>query len=638
MASTSVSSGSSFPVPVDTPQSDWSLQLSQLLSALGQNQYNWAMDQFNQGNALTDQAVNNYLNLSGQGAGLADNILRQYNDVISPLLNDYVQKAASYNSEGRQRFEMGRAESTVAQANTAARDAAERSLQGFGINPNSGRYQDLLLTSRIQDAAARAGAGTQAGLDTAATGRGMQEKALAMGQNLPGMGVNALNSAYQGLAGAVNSKLGVLNTGAGLVNSATPFFNAAGSANKLPPVGSVSGQQANSQSSDAGGGAKNSGDKSGDKGNQGTANPDGITQYGGGGNGTTRIPGRETKDNNPTPSPGGSPGGGGDYSNALMAAGLPDWFSGVSPLANQFANPSDPNAAPNWGSTEFNDKAPQLDSTNTTANTGWGANSIGYQPPDMGVDPWAGVDPNQTYQYSKSGLSGVPNPGNAPTGYDPSQFSQGSGGDTSYGGNYNYDTYTGDGGGGDSSYGGNYNYDTSTDTGYDQSFDGDPSNSSYGGNYNYDTSSSDGSDYGGNYNYDTSSGDGGGGGDSSYGGNYNYDTSSSDGSDYGGNYNYDTSEGYARGGGVIRQPTSGGQVPPGASPTRGRRTDDVQARLNVGEFVIPKDIVAHKGQEFFQKLIANSRKARMGVSGPPARPTMKPALRGAPSFVSRPVR
>lgn len=70
----------------------------------------------------------------------------------------------------------------------------------------------------------------------------------------------------------------------------------------------------------------------------------------------------------------------------------------------------------------------------------------------------------------------------------------------------------------------------------------------------------------------------------------------------------------ARGGQAGRraEPTRGGFVSRELSPSRGSQTDDVNARLNAGEFVIPKDIAAWKGKEFFYKLIAQSRKARSG--------------------------
>lgn len=67
--------------------------------------------------------------------------------------------------------------------------------------------------------------------------------------------------------------------------------------------------------------------------------------------------------------------------------------------------------------------------------------------------------------------------------------------------------------------------------------------------------------------------------------------------------------GYAQGGAIDIQ--GGGHVPQDASPSQGQQTDDIQANVNADEFVIPKDVALWKGQEFFQTLIAKSRKARL---------------------------
>lgn len=84
---------------------------------------------------------------------------------------------------------------------------------------------------------------------------------------------------------------------------------------------------------------------------------------------------------------------------------------------------------------------------------------------------------------------------------------------------------------------------------------------------------------------------------------------------------------YASGGAIPAGPTTGGGVSPAMSPSGGQQTDDVNAHLNAGEFVLPRDIVAWKGQEFFQKLIADAR-AKMGgapAHGKPAAPRPGPA-------------
>jgi hypothetical protein len=107
------------------------------------------------------------------------------------------------------------------------------------------------------------------------------------------------------------------------------------------------------------------------------------------------------------------------------------------------------------------------------------------------------------------------------------------------------------------------------------------------------------------------------------------DTSGSAGS-------YDTSGGsYAQGGaigddsdGTEAIQTDGGAIPQSASPSGGQVTDDVRAQgpggainVNAHEFVIPQDVALWKGQEFFQKLIAQSRQMRATA---PAHPQQRP--------------
>lgn len=83
-------------------------------------------------------------------------------------------------------------------------------------------------------------------------------------------------------------------------------------------------------------------------------------------------------------------------------------------------------------------------------------------------------------------------------------------------------------------------------------------------------------------------------------------------------------------------------VPEHASPTRGKAIDDVPARLTVGEFVIPKEVVDYKGQEFFQRLIKKTRSAidlETGGDGKvpnkPAKAAITYAPAEAPTYQSR---
>ncbi len=56
----------------------------------------------------------------------------------------------------------------------------------------------------------------------------------------------------------------------------------------------------------------------------------------------------------------------------------------------------------------------------------------------------------------------------------------------------------------------------------------------------------------------------------------------------------------------------GGYIDPSMSPSGGQQVDDIPARVNAGEFVMPKDVVAHEGVRKMQSIVDNVRK-RMGL-------------------------
>jgi len=277
-SSFSSSSGSSASVPtaVQTPQSSWGLQLSQLLANLGQYQYNWAQNQFAKTSGITDAQINNYINTAQQGTNLAGGLLGRYQSIYAPMADQFAQYAGQYASQGRILHNMGAAESNAAQADNQAKINAEQQLGKYGIDPSSGRYQDLILASNTKAAADAAAAGEQARINTEQIGRGLKTQAIQIGQQLPGNTVNALNSAYQGISGAENSALGLANTGVNLTQSAAPYMNAASGAIKMPPVGQTSGSaQRAAQSSQSA--PAQSGDQGGNQGTQtGSGTPNAL--------------------------------------------------------------------------------------------------------------------------------------------------------------------------------------------------------------------------------------------------------------------------------------------------------------------------------------------------------------------------
>ena len=534
----------SIPQEMQSAESAAALSIADAAAAIGEQQYSWAQQQYATTSAMTDQAVTQYLNFANEAQGMATNAINTYEQMYQPQEQAAVQQANTYASAPRIALNMGAAQSDAAQASNAARIAAESNLESYGIDPSSGRYQELEQAQRAGGAAAAAGAGQQAMLATQNTGLQLRQQAINTGLQYPGFAVNELNAANTGVSNAENAVLSNVNTGVNALESANPFLSTAMQL-RYPPVANQSqGTQSSMGSSikqaQPSGNGGNSGNTAGSKG----ANPNSPSQNLGSGNG------------------GGGGGGGNVPSTPLI------------PVQNPGNNGSaDVKQVPSGGAGGYGGGYIPQD-TGPLGDMGI-YNQGGLQPSyntDTQIDPFANPtqygDVNQAPDLS---APGIPDISTYQPSYDTANISN-PWGDTSGGGSYVPPA----------SVGGSYVPPAPVDNSFDTG--AAPIDYSNMGNY-----------------VPQNTGGGGGGG------------------------------GYARGGAI---PTPGGQVPLRASPSLGRRTDDVNASLTPHEFVVPQDVALWKGQEFFQKLIAQSRRARMTAPahGKPGTPQPGPAR-----FVSRPM-
>ena len=590
--------GLSISTPVQTPQSQFALSVAQATAGVGSYLTQWAQNVYAQTSAITNQMVSSFLSTSQYGMTLAQTQLNQYENTTIPEMQQLANEAGDYSSNARIDYNMGAAESDAAQAAGAANQGTLQNLRSYGVDPSSGMYGDILAAQNTAAGAAEAGAGQQAQINTENQGRTLLNQSIAAGQQLPGDTVNALNSAYQGIQGAENSVLSNANTGSTAMGVAAPFDAAA--INLKYPTNATISEQASAGSAGGGSGG-GSGSQFGQMANLGQDGPNPV-----GPNITSLAPDALGQLNSGPPS--GPPAGGGGGGGHGGGGGGQTAAAGAVQAGAQ-----------------------NMDLSNLPQYQG-GSGGTGYIPGGA-----AGVDPNAP-NFNEFGSSTDPTTDAANLANSP--FSSAS----------------------DSSAFGN------TDTSFgipgatSQSFDADPgagwgdfsqpSTTDWsGGSSNLGVDASQ-SGFSGGMSPSQASGYGGGGagdqGPTQYGsGGSGYSGSGYSGSGYkpppqiygggaGGGY-------YAKGGRVQRNfrpgvlpvsnATTGGRVPMQASPSQGRQTDDVPARLNAGEFVIPKDVAAWKGQEFFQKLIDGSRKKR--VTGSPAQGQMKPPLSGPPRFVSQ---
>lgn len=491
-------------------------QIASFSQGLASQTYDWANSVWVKNSALTDQNIQQFLHVSAQSLDQAQNDTSRYNNLFQPMENQLIHDANTYASADRIKSNMGAAEATTGQAMDAGRQNAIRDLQAAGIDPSSGRYQELDAAERAQAAAAQAGAGQQSRLATEATGRALRSEAIQVGERYPGQITNELNTAMQGVSGAENAALSNTNTEAAALGTAANFI-------KFPPVSNTSQSQGQSRQ-------------------QAT-------------NSSSSPAPNSNKQNQPKQQPGQQNGAGGSKGPGYPMGG----GNGAQPgfVHMPGSNAFDPGTAPSFNGNYFDPYDP------STATSPFADNSATAMPgggTPFGFDPF-NSGPNSPFDSApQSDLNGFQDPnGMGGGGTDMSSYGQ--------------DPFNTAGG-----QGGNYSqsqYDPTTGGSYDNSGVGNQA-----GGYSQGAGSS---------------------GDYSSGGYY------------------------AKGGAIQ------GALPSAASPSGGRQTDDIQApiagggkaHLNADEFVIPKDVALWKGQEFFQKLIMQSRKARVTQS--PAQPTQQPA-------------
>ena len=89
---------------------------------------------------------------------------------------------------------------------------------------------------------------------------------------------------------------------------------------------------------------------------------------------------------------------------------------------------------------------------------------------------------------------------------------------------------------------------------------------------------------------------------------------------------------FAAQGGAI--PGPGQAVPDAASPSGGGATDDVNAKLTAGEFVLPEDVTRWIGEKKLQDMILKARDEKAGAKAKPTKGEAIPS--GPPAYVSRP--
>lgn len=209
------------PAPDYTPIAAANREAAEISAATSREQLAWAREQFASNKDLLERVLAVQLPAMESEAAAGQQLRERYNQVFQPIEDALIKEVEEYNTPARADFDAGRAIATVGQAFDAARTNAQARMESFGIDPSQTRASALDAGIRVQEAAAKAAAGTQSHLNTENTGRALRSEAINLGKGLPaniaGAYGTAMAAGNQGFGNAMNlTQSGANSMGTGL--------------------------------------------------------------------------------------------------------------------------------------------------------------------------------------------------------------------------------------------------------------------------------------------------------------------------------------------------------------------------------------------------------------------------------------
>jgi hypothetical protein len=221
-----MSKGEAPPAPDYGPIAQADAAAAERQFQLGEEQLAFSKDQFNRVWPYAQAYLDYGLTTDQSQYNAAQRAEEMYETGYKPVEQQFLNEVKSYREPWRIEENASRAMADVGNTFQAARTAALAQLESYGIDPSTTRFGALDLTTRIQEAAAKAAAGTQSRLATEAQGLGLMGEAINVGRGYPG----AIASSYKTATDAGKSTLGGANetgqTSAYMGGQPTSYFNA----------------------------------------------------------------------------------------------------------------------------------------------------------------------------------------------------------------------------------------------------------------------------------------------------------------------------------------------------------------------------------------------------------------------------
>ena len=187
-------------------------QAAQMAWNQGLLSLDWAQRQYNDMAPYTKEFMTNVSEQQKQQTGQAQEMWDTYKGRYQPIEAQFAQKALDWNTPARAEQQAGMAMADVASQYDQARKAATANLESYGVDPSQTRFAALDLGTRVSQAAAMAGAGTQSRLNTEGTQLGLMGEAINTGKGYPSNVAQAYSGATTAGSSGVTAGLNTSNT------------------------------------------------------------------------------------------------------------------------------------------------------------------------------------------------------------------------------------------------------------------------------------------------------------------------------------------------------------------------------------------------------------------------------------------
>jgi hypothetical protein len=194
------------PAPDYTPIANAQKESAEIAGKTSREMLDWAKEEYAGNKALLERVLDVQLPIMKNEAEEGKKLRERYNEVFQPIEDSLIKESQEYATGARSDYDAGRAMAAVGQSFDAARSNALARMESYGVDPSQTRSQALDAGIRVQEAAAKAAAGTQSRLNTENVGRAMRSEAINIGRGLPGNIASAYGTAMQaGQAGMGNA-------------------------------------------------------------------------------------------------------------------------------------------------------------------------------------------------------------------------------------------------------------------------------------------------------------------------------------------------------------------------------------------------------------------------------------------------